>query len=120
MSDYLCPIHIEPLRGVLPGGAGHCGKCGLYVQALGVEMPTLPPEIVAKREAAQTSRDHAEAERQRKKKAVKEGVARLKEQAALEAAKAKPKRKSRRTKNATTDDSAQKAEHSLLKAKGTS
>ena len=59
MSEFLCPIHFVALRGVLPGGAGHCAKCGLYVQAHGVPMPTLTPEQIARREATPRKRNKA-------------------------------------------------------------
>ena len=53
MSEFLCPVHLENLRGVLKGGAGHCSKCGLFVQSLNHPLPALTPEVAAKRAAAQ-------------------------------------------------------------------
>jgi hypothetical protein len=48
--DYRCPKHPgERLTNLLKGGAGFCSSCNLFVQAAGVEMPELSPEIVAKR-----------------------------------------------------------------------
>lgn len=42
MKTHSCPTHPETeLLYVLKGGAGYCVKCGLYLQALGVEMPTI-------------------------------------------------------------------------------
>ncbi len=96
MSEFLCPTHFEPLRGVLPGGAGHCAKCGLYVQAYGVPMPSLTPEVADTRAAAQVQRDQADLERARRKQAAIE-----KDTGVLASKAAHPKRKPRRTENAT-------------------
>ncbi|MBI3423021.1 MAG: hypothetical protein HY011_08780 [Acidobacteria bacterium] len=51
MAEHLCPTHLIRLTHLLAGGAGHCSKCGLFVQSLNHPMPTLSPELVAKREA---------------------------------------------------------------------
>lgn len=80
--EHLCPTHLTKLTHVLRGGAGHCSKCGLFVQSINHPLPTLSPEIAAKRATAQATRDAIEAERQRKKAAVKEGRERLRAQAA--------------------------------------
>lgn len=52
-AEHLCPVHLIRLTYVLKGGAGHCAKCGLFVQSLNHPMPALPPALVEKR-AAQT------------------------------------------------------------------
>lgn len=48
MTEYFCSKHPETrLTNVFSSGAGHCSKCGLYVQAAGVPMPVLPPRPLA-------------------------------------------------------------------------
>ncbi len=80
-AEYRCPVHLIRLTYVLAGGAGHCVRCGLFVQSANHPLPTLDTTIAAKRAAAQTARSQAEAERQCKRTAVKEGRARLCQQA---------------------------------------
>jgi hypothetical protein len=50
---YRCPKHPEvALTLVLKGGAGWCSRCHCYVQSANHAMPTLPPELIARREQA--------------------------------------------------------------------
>jgi hypothetical protein len=62
---HICPTHQdEALTLVLRGGAGWCGHCYRYVQSANHPEPTLPPELVAKRE-------HGRLEEQRVKRNAK-------------------------------------------------
>ncbi len=96
--EYLCPTHFEPLCGVLAGGAGHCAKCGLYVQAHGVPMPTLPPEQMERCAAALES----------ERKARKRAYASKRRKVVLASKPTDANGTAHETKNATTGDSAQR------------
>lgn len=97
MPDYVCQKHGETLANVLKGGAGWCRKCNLFVQSANHPMPTLPPEMIAKREAA---RDE--------EKKTKKASSRKSSKAALASNTKNASGKSRKTKDATKGNSVQK------------
>jgi len=72
-TEYLCPVHFVALRAVMSSGCGWCPVCGIYQQAHGVPMPTLPPEQIERREVArieeQKRRRREAAKRKREAKA---------------------------------------------------
>jgi hypothetical protein len=54
-TALVCPRHPDTrLRFILRGGVGHCGRCGLYVRALGVPEPE--PLRIGKPKQAQKPR----------------------------------------------------------------
>ena len=68
---YVCGKHNAPLSTTLKGGAGWCSQCHAFVQSANHPMPTLAPELIAKREAGRAELKKQKArEAARKRKAA--------------------------------------------------
>ncbi|NOT58887.1 MAG: hypothetical protein HOP19_01545 [Acidobacteria bacterium] len=74
---YICGRHSAPLSAVMAGGAGWCASCHAFVQSANHPMPTISPELIAKREAGRAAlkKQRARESARKRKAALIEGEA---------------------------------------------